>query len=169
MNMSKVLAGVIACVLCVGGYALTRGGVAEGIVEGMTIEVVKGWPGALSGRPDPLWKPPPIKAVGRAKLYWLKIDGEDGYKLFSTTSNRRGKFKIVLPQGKYLMASESEHRWELEDLRRDGKADTNSLIRTLFMRRGPQGTDILRQEEVIELSPGKRIWIPVVVSCIYVD
>lgn len=100
-----------------------------GTVAGVTLFVIKGHPGALTGKPDPGYKAPEPKITPNEKLFWLRIDREKGNQLFVTTSDAEGRFEIILPPGEYLVEPAATHEVDLRRIKADEK---DVLINTLF-------------------------------------
>ena len=102
------------------------------VVTGRTVFVIHGIPGALSGDIDPNWQRPDPEPQPNEKLYWLRVDRENENSLFPVESDENGGYRIELPPGQYLVASETFRGWELERRAKAGWTDTDTLIRALF-------------------------------------
>lgn len=152
-------------------YARPKKLPGTGTVKGRTMDVVVGYPEAPHDKPDPNGKPPQPKAYPGAKLYWLRIDRENGHQLFSTVSNTNGHYEITLPPGQYLVTPESMHRWELQGLEKNGKLDTNSLIQVLFpvFKRDEKGKEIFCGKPDITVIGGKELNHDVAIRIMFVD
>jgi len=111
-----------------------------GIVRGITVHVIHGYPGALAGQP------PPKKAIEPTRVPGVSVffRGKGRAKTIETTSDQFGELVIALPEGEY------EVTWTMPYERDDGKAHGR------FTERGWQFT--------IPVTPGKEqmLYFPVV-------
>jgi hypothetical protein len=142
-----------------------------GTAQGRTVLVVKGHPGALIGRPEPDWHPPEPRPVAHVKIYWLRIDREQGHQLYTTQSDTNGSYEVRLPVGRYLARSATQARRELDKVEKDGKADEATLIRVLFpgLDHDRNGRDALPDETGIEIKHGQTHHEDITAEVLFVD
>ena len=138
------------------------------IVTGRTLSVIRGYPGALSGHPEPNWKRPEPEAAPGEKLFWLRIDWANGHQLFTTVSDSKGEYSIELPPGGYLVEPARPHQFELG---RFGESDMRVLIRFLFRsyQMGENGPVVFYGEPGKELRSGKEYREDVDAIILFVD
>jgi hypothetical protein len=131
MKRNMVVAIAIVSVLLFGssqGNAMGTLPEEHGTVTGRTLSVVHGHPGALSGSPDSSYKPPQPAIAAKEKLYWLCINDANKQRLFSTESDTKGNYRIVLPTAKCYVEPAATHVHDLQQI--NGSNET--IIRTLF-------------------------------------
>lgn len=102
------------------------------IVSGKTLMVVQGHPGALRGKPEPGWQTPEAEVVPRVPLYWIRIDNENGHRLFYTVSDDNGTYRISLPTGKYRVENPERHKWQIQQLKNNKRDTEKALILVLL-------------------------------------
>ena len=139
-----VIAGILVLVLV--AIAALSAQQDSGAVEGVTLFVVKGHPGALTGKPEAGYKAPEPAIAPNEKVYWLRIGAEKRKRLFAVQSDGEGKFRIELPPGDYFAEPASTH----PDLRRLSPQqcdDEETLVNILFPTWRLQGKPDVKVEK----------------------
>ena len=141
------------------------------VVTGQTVFVIHGMPGAISGDIDPNWERPEPEPQPNEKLYWLRMDRENGNSLYPVDSDENGDYRIELPPGQYLVASETFRGWELERREKAGWTNTDTLIRALFdvWTHDEKGRPIFMDEPGMTVEAGQVYTQDVATSILCVD
>jgi hypothetical protein len=143
----------------------------QGTVEGHTLSIVAGIPGALSGHPDRNWRRPEPKVAPNERVYFLMVDKEKKPKLFSTVSDGRGAYKIALPEGGYFIeAAIRKTGWGIEELEKKG--DQKAIIDILLVfsaQRDSKGEIVSTREPDVVVKAGQTAQYDVPAEVMHVD
>ncbi len=140
-----------------------------GSVKGRTLFFVKGYPGALIGKPEPNWKAPAPRPVPNETIYWLKLAGDKAEKLFTSTSDADAFYEVKLPPGRYRVECASKWRWKLDRLGERAR-DERALIEALFpVSVDAAGTMIITGPADLEIKTGEAIEYDLEAGVLYVD
>ena len=69
MSKKRILLAYVAVSTAMLVYTVFAEPSRHGRIIGQTVRVVSGWPGAITGNPDPNWKPPEPSPVPNIPLY----------------------------------------------------------------------------------------------------
>jgi len=141
----------------------------SGTVTGRTVSIIQGHPGALMGKPDPNWKPPPPQPMPNSVVYWLRLDLETGQRLFSSISDANGAFSIHLPAGCYLSRSaEQSLKQKQVDVTRLGQEETIALLFPGYEAQG-SGAEAIARGECLPVRFGETVEKEIAARVLFVD
>lgn len=162
------LAALAVLALLTTGCAANATHSGQGTVMGHTLSAVAGIPGALSGHPDLNWKRPEPEPTPNERVYFLMIDEAKQPQLFSTLSDKKGAYKIRLPEGGYFFEAASRMSgWLGED--KDKESVINALLTFAYAQRDAKGNVTSTKEPDIVLKAGQTVKQDIPAQVMYVD